>query len=71
MHTNGQQGLYHPAQEHDACGVGFVVNVRGTRDHRTVEDGMTILCNLEHRGARGRRRWNRTCSAPTSANCSR
>ncbi len=53
MDASGQRGLYHPSQEHDSCGVGFVVNMHGVRDHKTVSDGITILCNLEHRGARG------------------
>ncbi len=48
-----EQGLYHPGLEHDACGVGFVVKVDGTRSHRIVSDGVQILCNLVHRGAVG------------------
>ena len=44
---------YDPAQEHDACGVGFVVNVNGSPSHQIVSDGITILKNLEHRGAVG------------------
>jgi glutamate synthase (NADPH/NADH) large chain len=48
-----QQGLYDPWFEHDACGVGFVVNVNGTRSHQIVDDGITILKNLVHRGAMG------------------
>jgi glutamate synthase domain-containing protein 2/glutamate synthase domain-containing protein 1/glutamate synthase domain-containing protein 3 len=47
------QGLYHPSQEHDACGVGFVVTVDGTRSHQIVRDGVQILKNLVHRGAVG------------------
>ncbi|HNX68484.1 MAG TPA: glutamate synthase large subunit [Candidatus Omnitrophota bacterium] len=46
-------GLYHPSQEHDACGVGFVAKIDGTRSHRIVRDGVQILCNLVHRGAVG------------------
>ena len=46
-------GLYDPAKEHDSCGVGFVVNVKGERTHRIVEHGLTILENLAHRGAVG------------------
>jgi glutamate synthase (NADPH) large chain len=49
----GRQGLYDPAQEHDACGVGFVVNVNGTASHTIVEQGLQILANLTHRGACG------------------
>ncbi|HEX5447059.1 MAG TPA: glutamate synthase subunit alpha, partial [Pirellulales bacterium] len=47
------QGLYHPAQEHDACGVGFVVNIRGEASHQIVRSGIEILVNLTHRGACG------------------
>jgi len=47
------QGLYDPRFEHDACGVGFVVNVRGEKSRDIVEKGLTILANLEHRGACG------------------
>ncbi len=47
------QGLYHPNQEHDACGVGFVVKIDGTRSHQIVRDGVQILRNLVHRGAVG------------------
>ena len=46
-------GLYDPAHEHDACGVGFVVNIRGERSHDIVAKGLQILENLEHRGACG------------------
>ena len=48
-----KQGLYDPRFEHDACGVGFVVNVRGDQSHDIVEKGLTVLANLEHRGACG------------------
>ena len=47
------QGLYHPNQEHDACGVGFVVRIDGTPSHQIVRDGVQILKNLVHRGAVG------------------
>src|SRR3954465_1015394 len=47
------QGLYHPANEHDACGVGFVANIKGRKSHTIVEQGLTILKNLTHRGAVG------------------
>ncbi len=46
-------GLYDPAQEHDACGVGFVARLDGQKTHQIVEEGVEILCNLEHRGAVG------------------
>src|SRR5215813_5738735 len=47
------QGLYDPRFEHDACGVGFVVNIRGQRSHAVVERGLEVLINLQHRGACG------------------
>ncbi len=47
------QGLYDPANEHDACGLGFVVNVRGEASHGIVLKGLEILENLAHRGACG------------------
>ena len=46
-------GLYSPAFEHDACGVGFLVNIRGERTHAIVERGIEVLKNLLHRGATG------------------
>ncbi len=46
-----KQGLYDPQFEHDACGVGFVVNMKGKCSHEIVEQGLTILLNLDHRGA--------------------
>ena len=48
-----RQGLYDPAYERDACGVGFVVNIDGTRNHEIIEQGTRILRNLTHRGAVG------------------
>src|ERR1700752_4781700 len=47
------QGLYDPKREHDACGVGFVANLKGRRSHKIVEHGLQILENLTHRGAAG------------------
>jgi glutamate synthase (NADPH/NADH) large chain len=46
-------GLYDPAYEHDACGVAFVADLAGRRDHGIVRKALTALLNLEHRGARG------------------
>ncbi|MDQ4106437.1 MAG: glutamate synthase large subunit, partial [Actinomycetota bacterium] len=51
--TTASYGLYNPAYEHDACGFGFVARVDGRRTRQTVEEGLQILHNLEHRGARG------------------
>jgi glutamate synthase (ferredoxin) len=48
-----QQGLYNPQFEHDACGIGFVVNIKGRKSHTIVEQALTILAHLDHRGARG------------------
>ena len=48
-----QQGLYDPTHEHDACGVGFVVDIKGRRSHQIVTHALTILRNLMHRGACG------------------
>jgi len=47
------QGLYDPRFEHDACGIGAVVNISGRRDHAIVEHGKQILMKLQHRGAAG------------------
>ncbi len=47
------QGLYSPEWEHDACGIGLVVNVRGIKSHKIVEDALTVLGNMMHRGAEG------------------
>ena len=46
-------GLFDPAQEKDSCGVGFIADIKGRKSHQIVEDGLTILVNLEHRGAVG------------------
>jgi len=48
-----KSGLYDPAFEHDACGVGFVAHIKGKRSHEIVTTGLTILDNLVHRGATG------------------
>ncbi len=48
-----KQGLYDPQFEHDACGVGFVVNMKGRKSHDIVTDALQILVNLDHRGACG------------------
>ena len=48
-----KQGLYDPAMEHDACGMGFVVNINGDKSHDIVDDALTVLENLNHRGASG------------------
>src|SRR5262245_46736533 len=47
------QGLYDPRHEHDACGVGFVVNIKGQKSHAVVRQALAVLINLLHRGACG------------------
>ncbi len=49
----GNQGLYHPSYEHDACGIGFVANIKGHKSHQHISDALTVLENMEHRGACG------------------
>lgn len=46
-------GLYHPSFEHDACGIGFVANIKGGKSHQIISDALTVLENMEHRGACG------------------
>jgi glutamate synthase (NADPH/NADH) large chain len=46
-------GLFDPRFEKDSCGVGFIANIKGVKSHQIIEDGLRILCNLEHRGAVG------------------
>ncbi len=48
-----KQGLYDPQFEHDACGVGFIVHMKGNKSHEIVEQALTVLVNLDHRGACG------------------
>jgi len=47
------QGLYNPENEHDACGIGFIANIKGKKSHSIVDQGLKILKNLAHRGAVG------------------
>ena len=47
------EGLYDPRNEHDACGLGFVANLKGKKSHQIILDGIRIVENLEHRGATG------------------
>jgi glutamate synthase domain-containing protein 1 len=49
----GPQGLYDPRFEHDACGLGFVVHIKGHKSHRILEQAIQVLKNLDHRGACG------------------
>ena len=47
------RGLYHPRNEHDACGVGFIAHMKGRKSNTIVQNGLEIVCNLTHRGAVG------------------
>ena len=47
------KGLYSPEQEHDACGVGVVADIKGRKSHQIIEEGLQVLINLGHRGAAG------------------
>ena len=47
------QGLYDASFEHDSCGIGFVANIKGAKSHRHISDALTVLENMEHRGACG------------------
>ncbi len=53
MNENKLAGLYDPSFEHDACGIGFVANIKGNKSHRIISDALTVLENMEHRGACG------------------
>lgn len=53
LKLNAKQGLYDPAYEHDACGVGLVLNIHGKKSHKIIDDGLHILENMIHRGAEG------------------
>ena len=46
-------GLYHPSFEHDSCGIGFVADIKGKKSHQIISDALTVLENMEHRGACG------------------
>ena len=48
-----QQGLYHPAYEHESCGIGFVVDMYGRKSRKLIDDALDVLAHLNHRGARG------------------
>ena len=45
--------MYDPSFEHDACGIGFVANIKGNKSHKNISDALTVLENMEHRGACG------------------
>ena len=63
--ANDQQGLYRPEFEHDNCGIGAIVNIKGKKSHETVANALNIVENLEHRAGKGCRRKNRRwCGNP-------
>ena len=53
MKLTGTSGLYRPEFEHDACGIGALAHLKGERSHRMVDDALSVLVNLEHRGGKG------------------
>jgi len=53
LQTPQPQGLYHPSNEHDACGMGLVASIRGEKSHDIIRKGLEVLINLAHRGAAG------------------
>ena len=48
-----QRGLYRSEYEHDACGIGAIAHLKGKRSHQTLDDALSVLVNLEHRGGTG------------------
>lgn len=52
-HSEKRQGLYCPEMEHDNCGIGFIANLKGFKTHKLVDDALTMLENMEHRGGTG------------------
>ena len=52
-HFNNEKGLYNFSYEHDACGVGMLVNIHGGKSHEIVESALKVLENMQHRGAEG------------------
>src|SRR6186713_3744023 len=53
MKENASRGLYTPELEHDACGIGFVANINGTKPTQNLVDALSMLENMEHRGGKG------------------
>jgi glutamate synthase (NADPH/NADH) large chain len=53
MQTTTTKSLYTPELEHDACGIGFVANINGTKSNNVLRDALSMLENMEHRGGRG------------------
>ncbi|HNP96348.1 MAG TPA: hypothetical protein PKJ63_11995, partial [Cyclobacteriaceae bacterium] len=53
MKEENNSGLYTADLEHDSCGVGFIANIKGRKSHQIVQDGLTMLSRMAHRGACG------------------
>jgi len=53
MKRQQNKGLYVPSMEKDSCGTGFIANLNGIKSHKVIEDALTMLQNMEHRGACG------------------
>ena len=51
--TSTGQGLYREEFEHDACGIGAIAHLKGQKSHQLLDDALTLLVNLEHRGGKG------------------
>ena len=62
----GPLGLYDPQFEHDACGIGAVVDIKGRKSHQTVDDALRIVERLEHR-ARPATAWASCCRSATAS----
>ena len=48
-----KQGLYDPSFEHDSCGIGMLVNIKGEKTHKLIDDAIEVLKNMKHRGGVG------------------
>ena len=53
QYNASQTGLYRPSYEHDACGIGAIASLKGVKSHQTLDDALSVLVNLEHRGGKG------------------
>ena len=51
--SRGKRSLYRPEFEHDACGIGALANINGEKSHQILDDALSVLVNLEHRGGTG------------------
>ena len=65
--ATGQQTLYRPEFEHDACGIGAIAHLNGERSHQMLDDALSVLVNLEHRGGVGLERNAMAICCPTRA----